>query len=52
MIADNNTITTIVINKELYKKAKDKAKERNRSFANYVCNLIKKDLEGENENEK
>ena len=52
MIKKTKTHTHFVIDVELYEKAKEKAKQESRSFANYVCNLIKKDLEGENENEK
>lgn len=48
MIKATNTRTLITIDKELYKKAIDKAKEENRSFNNYVINLISKDLNSSN----
>ena len=42
----------IRINGELHQKAKEKAKSENRTLSNYVINLIIRDLEKEEKNEK
>ena len=44
MIKESNTRTQLTIDKELYIKAQNRAKEENRSFNNYVINLIIRDL--------
>ena len=52
MIKKTKTRSHFVIDNALYIEAKEKAKQENRSFSNYVCNLIKKDLKGDFKNEK
>jgi len=44
MIKETNTRTQLTIDRELYIKAQNRAKEENRSFNNYVINLIIRDL--------
>ena len=44
MIKNTNSRVTFTIDKELYKKALDRANEVDRTFSGYLCNLIKEDL--------
>lgn len=46
-ISDKNTRFVITISKELKEAAEKKASEQDRSLSNYIVNLIKKDLKGD-----
>lgn len=44
MVKDTNVRIRFTIDQELYKKALDRAKDVDRTFSGYLCNLIKEDI--------
>lgn len=44
MISKDKIDTRVIIDRKIYEKARKKADTENRSYSNYVANLIEKDL--------